>query len=46
MVAPLARWKRFDLARQGKMRAALERIVAKTGLSNDVRELTTKSLGA
>ena len=46
MVAPLARWKRFDRARQEKIRAALQRLVAKPGLSSDVRELTTKSLVA
>ncbi len=44
MVAPLARWKRFDKSRQDKIRAALQRIVAKPGLSSDVRELSTKSL--
>jgi aminopeptidase N len=43
-VAPLGRWRRFDEARGALMRAALERIVAKPGLSRDVFELASKSL--
>ncbi len=43
-VPPLGRWKRFDEARAGQMRAALERIVATPGLSRDVLEQATKSL--
>lgn len=44
LVAPLGRWKRFDQQRALKMRAQLERIVARPGLSRDVYEMVTKSL--
>ncbi len=44
MVPPLGRWRRFDKARQTKMRAALERIVAQPGVSKDVFEQASKSL--
>jgi aminopeptidase N len=44
-VPPLGRWKRFDAARAGLMRAELERIVATAGLSKDVYEQASKSLG-
>lgn len=44
LVAPLGRWKRFDAQRALKMRAQLERIVARPGLSRDVYEMVTKSL--
>jgi aminopeptidase N len=44
LTPPLGRWKRFDAARQAKMKAALERIMAAPGLSRDVYELVTKSL--
>ena len=37
-------WKRFDTGRQGLMRAQLERIAAKTGLSKDVFEIVAKAL--
>jgi aminopeptidase N len=45
LVAPLGRWRRFDAARAGKMRAELERIVTTVGLSKDVLEQAGKSLG-
>ena len=45
MVPALGRWRRFDEMRQGKMRGALERIVAAPGLSKDVFEQASKSLG-
>ena len=45
MVPALGRWRRFDAARQAKMRAALERILATPGLSKDVFEQVSKSLG-
>jgi aminopeptidase N len=45
MVPPLGRWQRFDHLRQGQMRAQLTRIAATTGLSKDVYEQVTKSLG-
>jgi aminopeptidase N len=44
-VPPLGRWRRFDEARQALMRAELERIVATPGLSKDVFEQASKSLG-
>jgi len=45
LVPPLGRWRRFDEARAGKMRSELERIVATSGLSKDVYEQASKSLG-
>jgi aminopeptidase N len=45
LVAPLGRWRRFDEARAASMRAELERIVAAPGLSKDVFEQASKSLG-
>ncbi|QNM82406.1 aminopeptidase N [Sphingomonas sabuli] len=45
MVPPLGRWKRFDDQRQALMREQLERIVATPGLSKDVHEQASKSLG-
>ncbi|MDE2441774.1 MAG: aminopeptidase N, partial [Betaproteobacteria bacterium] len=39
------RWKKFDSTRQGHARAALERIRAHRGLSRDVQEVVTRSLG-
>jgi aminopeptidase N len=45
LVAPLGRWRRFNAARQDLMRAELERIVATPGLSKDVFEQASKSLG-
>ncbi len=44
LVPPLGRWRRFDDARAGLMRAELERIVGTTGLSKDVFEQASKSL--
>lgn len=44
-VAPLARWRRIEKERAAKMRAALERILGEPGLSKDVFELASKSLG-
>ncbi|HEU0100067.1 MAG TPA: aminopeptidase N [Allosphingosinicella sp.] len=45
LVPPLGRWRRFDPARQDLMKAELERIVATGGLSKDVFEQASKSLG-
>ncbi|WP_114953558.1 aminopeptidase N [Sphingosinicella terrae] len=45
LVPPLGRWRRFDEARAKLMRAELERIVAAPGLSKDVFEQASKSLG-
>ena len=45
LVPPLGRWRRFDEKRAALMRAELERIVATPGLSKDVFEQASKSLG-
>jgi aminopeptidase N len=45
LLTPLGRWRRFDMARQVKMKAALERILAASPLSRDVYEVASKSLG-
>ena len=44
-VAPLGRWRRIEDNRAAKMRGALERILREPGLSKDVFELASKSLG-
>jgi aminopeptidase N len=44
-VAPLGRWRRIEEGRAAKMRAALQRILGEPGLSKDVFELASKSLG-
>jgi aminopeptidase N len=44
LVPPLGRWRRFDDARAGLMKAELGRIVAVPGLSKDVFEQASKSL--
>src|SRR3546814_10269948 len=44
MLPPLARWKRFDAARQALVKAALERILAQPGLSRDVTGQASKDL--
>jgi aminopeptidase N len=45
LVQPLGQWRRFDAARQGLMRAALDRILAAPGLSPNTYEMVAKSLG-
>ena len=45
LVLPLTRWRRYDENRQRMMRAQLERIAALPGLSRDVFEMVSKSLG-
>ncbi len=45
MIPPLGRWRRFDEHRAALMRAQLERILATGGLSKDVFEQASKSLG-
>jgi aminopeptidase N len=45
MLQALARWRRYDPARQALMRAQLERIVAVEELSKDVYEVASKTLG-
>ena len=44
LLAPLGRWRRFDAGRQAKMKAELERVLARPGLSRDVYEIASKSL--
>ncbi|HET9352704.1 MAG TPA: aminopeptidase N C-terminal domain-containing protein, partial [Sphingomicrobium sp.] len=44
-VPSLGRWKRFEPNRAALMRAELERIVRTPGLSKDVFEQASKSLG-
>ena len=44
LIPPLGRWRRFDPARAGLMRAELERIVSTQGLSKDMFEQASKSL--
>jgi aminopeptidase N len=45
LVPPLGRWRRFDDARADLMKAELRRIVETPGLSKDVFEQASKSLG-
>jgi aminopeptidase N len=44
-VAPLGRWRKIEQGRAAKMRGALQRILGEPGLSKDVFELASKSLG-
>ena len=46
LLYPMTRWRRYDEDRQSLMRAQLERILEIEGLSNDVYEVVSKSLGA
>jgi aminopeptidase N len=45
LVPSLGRWRRFEPVRAAAMRAELERIMATPGLSKDVMEQVSKSLG-
>ena len=45
MVSAFNPWKRYDAARQGLMRAELERIRAQPKLSRDCVEIVTRALG-
>ena len=45
LVPPLGRWRRFDAERADKMKQELSRILAAEGLSKDVFEQVSKSLG-
>ncbi|MCB2108257.1 MAG: DUF3458 domain-containing protein, partial [Rhodobacteraceae bacterium] len=45
MLPPLGQWRRYDQDRQKMMKAALKKIADVEGLSRDVFELATKSLG-
>src|SRR4029077_26378 len=44
LVQPLGQWRRYDAARQGLMRAQLDRILATSGLSSNTYEMVSKSL--
>ncbi len=44
LAQPLGRWKRYDAARQAKMKDALNRIVKTPGISTDLYEIASKSL--
>jgi aminopeptidase N len=44
LVQPLGQWRRHDAARQGLMRAALDRILTTRGLSPNTYEMVAKSL--
>ncbi|MGA1859063.1 aminopeptidase N [Azospirillum sp. 11R-A] len=46
LMGPFSRLRRYDAARQGLMKAELQRIVATSGLSPDVYEVASKSLAA
>ncbi len=46
LMGPFSCLRRYDAARQGLMKAQLERIVATPGLSADVYEIASKSLAA
>ncbi|MBL4621791.1 MAG: aminopeptidase N [Immundisolibacteraceae bacterium] len=45
MVNPLGRWRRYEVGRRDLMQAQLQRIVGHEGLSKDVFEIVSKSLG-
>jgi aminopeptidase N len=45
LIPPLGRWRRFNDPRAALMRAELERILQSPGLSKDVYEQASKSLG-
>ncbi len=45
LASALSRWKRFDKQRQERMQGELERILASSGISRDVYEIVSKSLG-
>ena len=44
MLTPLTRWKRQNPARQALMKKELEAVLARDGVSRDVREIATKAL--
>jgi aminopeptidase N len=46
LLYPMTRWRRYDEGRQALMREQLERILDVEGLSNDVYEVVSKSLGS
>ncbi|MDP4528564.1 aminopeptidase N [Alkalimonas delamerensis] len=46
LVTPLLSWKRFDTERQSLLRAALERLADRAGISDDVFEKVSKALAS
>ena len=46
LLYPMTRWRRYDEGRQALMCGQLERILEVEGLSNDVYEVVSKSLGS
>ena len=44
LLAPLTRWRKYDVRRQGLMKTELERILNSGDLSSDVYEVVSKSL--
>ncbi len=44
MLSPLTSWRRYDEIRQGLMKKQLERIINSPAISNDVYEVSSKSL--
>ena len=45
LIPPLGRWRRFEPKRAAIMRAELERVLAIPGISRDLYEQVSKSLG-
>ena len=45
LLGSMSRWRKYDRKRQGLMRTQLERIIQTDGLSKDVYEIASKSLG-
>jgi len=45
MIRLMARWNRYDETRQQLIRTQIQRIVDKEGVSKDVFEIASKSLG-
>jgi aminopeptidase N len=44
LAAPLGKWRKFDDNRASKMKAELNRILAKENLSRDLYEIASKSV--
>lgn len=44
LITPLTQWQRYDVDKQAMMKAALEAILKRPGVSKDVYELASKSL--
>lgn len=45
IIGPFTHWQRYDIGRQQQMRAALKMILARDGVSKDLYEIVTKTLG-